>query len=360
MATDIVAAMDADATVRKLAGNPDRPLFRVFAFYVFLVAAIAALVTLAPGTLDYLNAPLPMSAMTPLGGAPHGASATLGAPGSPLWVVVGTVVSLGSACLLMLPVTWVYVRTRRKKGFDQSVVQTLIILPLVVAGVILLVQNSTALAFSLGGIVGAVSFRNTLRDTKDTIYIFLAIVIGVAAGVHAMLVAATISVCFNVVAVIMWWTDFGRTGALLEGAPARDRLERAKAIANRSQGFISMVDRELLRSMTPEQLNVLAERARARQHKAEAKAGLIDDVKASRDRTLRVEIGADTDTARPAVEQALSSHAKRYELQSEAEDGDGWVIVYAVRLRKSTTGDEFLDLFREATGSAIRSADFVE
>ncbi len=76
------------------------------------------------------------------------------------------VVALGSACLLMLPVTWVYVQTRRKKWFDQSVVQTLIILPLVVAGVILLVQNSTALAFSLGGIVGAVSFRNILRDTS--------------------------------------------------------------------------------------------------------------------------------------------------------------------------------------------------
>ena len=42
------------------------------------------------------------------------------------------------------------------------------ILPLVVAGIILLVQNSTALAFSLGGIVGAVSFRNRVADTKDT------------------------------------------------------------------------------------------------------------------------------------------------------------------------------------------------
>jgi hypothetical protein len=353
--------MNTDATVRKLAGNPDRPLFRVFAFYVFLFAVIAALVSLAPGTLGYLNAPLPVSTMTPLsGGASHGETIPFGAPGSPVWVVVGAVVSLGSACLLMLPVTWVYVQTRRKKGFDQSVVQTLIILPLVVAGVILLVQNSTALAFSLGGIVGAVSFRNTLRDTKDAIYIFLAIVVGVAAGVHAMLVAATISVCFNVVAVIMWWTDFGRTGALLEGAPARDRLERAKAIANRSQGFISMVDRELLRSMTPEQLNVLAERARSRQHKAEAKAGLTDDDKASRDRTLRVEVGADVEAGRSVVELALSAHAKRYEPQSEVEEGDGWVIVYSVRLRKSTTGDEFLERFREAASSVLKNADFVE
>jgi hypothetical protein len=250
--------MSISAPARKLAGNPDRPLFRVFAYYVFLFAAVAALVSLAPRSLDYLNAPLPTSALLQGGGR---IGVALEAPGeemSPWRAVLATAVSLASACALMLPVTWVYVQTRRKKGFEQSVVQTLIILPLVVAGVILLVQNSTALAFSLGGIVGAVSFRNTLRDTKDAIYIFLAIVVGLAAGVHALLVAATISICFNLVAVVMWWTDFGRTGALLEGAPARDRLARAKAIANRTGGFISMVDQELLRSMTPEQLEVLA------------------------------------------------------------------------------------------------------
>lgn len=351
--------MGTDAAIRKLAGNPDRPWFRIFAFYVFLFAALAALVTMAPGTLDYLNAPLPVTAMTQSGGF-FGAALPPGAPAPPLRVVTAVLVSLSSACLLMLPVTWVYVQTRRKKGFDQSVVQTLIILPLVVAGVILLVQNSTALAFSLGGIVGAVSFRNTLRDTKDTIYIFLAIVIGVAAGVHAMLVAATISVCFNVVAVVMWWTDFGRTGAQLEGAPARDRLERAKAMANRTDGFISMVDRELLRSMTPEQLEVLTERARARQHKAEAKAGLADDAKASRDRRLRIEISGVVTEARPAIEEALSGLAKRYEPMSEAEESGTVAITYQVRLKKSTTGDEFLDRLRTAVGGVIKKADFVD
>jgi len=352
--------MSTDPAVRKLAGNPDRPLFRVFAFYVFFFAAVTALVTLAPDTLSYLNAPLPTTGMTPLGGGgSSSAPVPFGVPVSPLRVVVAALVSLGSACALMLPVTWVYVQTRRKKGFDQSVVQTLIILPLVVAGVILLVQNSTALAFSLGGIVGAVSFRNTLRDTKDTIYVFLAIVVGVATGVHAMLVAATISVCFNIVAVIMWWTDFGRTGAQLEGAPARDRLERAKAMANRTQGFISMVDRELLKSMTPEQLEVLAERARHRQHKAEAKAGLGDEIKVPRDRTLRIEIDGDVTQARAAVEEALSLHAKRFEPMSETE-GDGSAILYRVRLRKSTTTDEFIELFRAAAGSAVRNAAFAD
>ena len=220
------APVPAPAPAPPAAGSltqlPERPLFRILAYYVLLFAGAAAVIQLWPEVLPYFNAPLPVSTFLPSGMGHDAALQVAGgeAPG-PWHVVLATVLALASACLLMLPVTWMYVQTRRKKGFRQSVVQTLIILPLVVAGVILLVQNSTALAFSLGGIVGAVSFRNTLRDTKDTIYIFLAIVVGVAAGVHAMLVAATISVSFNIVALIMWWTDFGRVGAVSGGWAGR-------------------------------------------------------------------------------------------------------------------------------------------
>jgi hypothetical protein len=227
--------------------------------------------------------------------------------------------------------------------------------------VILLVQNSAALAFSLGGIVGAVSFRNRLRDTKDTIFIFLAIVIGVAAGVHAMLVAATISVCFNAIAVVMWWTDFGRSGAQLEGPPARERLERARAVANRTSGFISMVDRELLRSMAPEQLQVLAERARARQRKAETQAGLVEEAKDPRDCTLRIEMSPDqAPAAGAAAEQALASLVKRHDRRSETAEADGSALTYRIRLKKSTSPDEFLERFRAATAGAIRKAELID
>ena len=346
---------------RTITELPDRPLFRIFAYYILLFASAAAIIQLVPGALPLFNAPLPVSSFLPSGLARDGAMQLVPsvAP-SPWYVVLATVVALASACLLMVPVTWVYVQTRRKKGFRQSVVQTLIILPLVVAGVILLVQNSTALAFSLGGIVGAVSFRNTLRDTKDTIYIFLAIVVGLSAGVHAMLVAATISVCFNIVAVIMWWTDFGRVGALLEGVPAERRLAQAKAMADRTGGFISLVDRELLQSMTPEQLDVLAGRARLRQHAA-AKDAELDETKGKRDRTLRVEISGGTHDARRAVEPALEANTKRWQFLKASPNGPGSEILeYRVRLKKSADPADFLGRFRAAAGALVQRADLGE
>jgi hypothetical protein len=109
----------------------------------------------------------------------------------------------------MLPATWVYMATRRRKGFDQQVVQTIIILAVAVTGVVIIARNSIALAFSLAGVVGAVRFRNTLAGTRDTLYIFLAIGVGLAAGVEALTAAAVLSMMFNFIVLLMHRSDYG-------------------------------------------------------------------------------------------------------------------------------------------------------
>ncbi len=368
--------MSLSGRIRQLADLPEHPLVRVVAYYVFLFSAVALVTRFVPGALELLNAPRPVSALLLPGTVGAGRAVLTGPELDPGQVVLAAVVALASACLLMLPVTWIYVQTRRKKGFQQSVVQTLVILPLVVAGVILLVQDSTALAFSLGGIVGAVSFRNNLRDTKDTIYIFLAIVVGLAAGVHAMLVAATISVSFNIVAVLMWWTDFGRAGAILEGAPAERRLRRAKEMANRTSGFISLLDRELLQSMTPEQLEVLADRARSRQEKAVAKAADVempddDDepeaphrepAKERRNRVLRVEIAGTAAAGRRAADAALDRLVKKWDFVGGTPAGASGPqqLEYRVRLKKGADPEELVARFRASAGPLVRSATLAD
>ena len=79
-------------------------------------------------------------------------------------LAVTAAASMIGAVLLAIPVAWIYTLTRKKHGYDQSVVQTLILLPALVAGVVVMVKYSLALAFSLAGIVAAVRFRNTLED----------------------------------------------------------------------------------------------------------------------------------------------------------------------------------------------------
>jgi len=349
-----------DGGRRPLARISEDPVVRVAAYYVLLAAGTALIWQVFPGVeavfsaerLDAINAT--ESESDPLLEA-LGASAPAMAP--PVALAVTTALCMIGAFLLMLPVSWVYILTRQKKGFRQSVVQTLIILPIVVAGVVLLVKNSIALAFSLGGIVAAVSFRNTLRDTKDAVYIFLAIGVGLAAGVQVMSAAAVMSFLFNVLVVVFWYTDFGRAPSRLEGPRAARRLERSLALANRTGAFVAQLDRDILKSMSPEQLQALASRARRRV----GEGGKSGPPKPSKplDTLVRVQ-SPDPEAARPQVEEVLATQVKEWKFSGTQRDAAGSAVLeYRVRLRKSVpapvlSGELRTRLGARATGVETR------
>ena len=131
------------------------------------------------------------------------------------------------AIILTIPVTWVYFISSRAQRIDQSFVQTILILPVVVSGIAMIVLNSIALAFSLAGIVAAVRFRFTLRQPSDAMYIFVAIGIGLGAGIGAIGVAYVISAAFSLATLIIWKLEYGKTlaGPFLTMMTRRDAGE---------------------------------------------------------------------------------------------------------------------------------------
>lgn len=179
------------------------PVAQVTLYYVVAIAAALALLKVAPA-LGVHFSPDPLRLMpgvdqftAAIGQGGRGAAA-------PPVSAVGAVLSIVGALALSVPVAWVYMLTKEDVKYDESVPHTVIILPMVVAGIVLIVRDSVALAFSLAGVVAAVRFRNTLRDTKDAVYIFLAVGIGLAAGVQALVVALILSGIFNIVVFALW------------------------------------------------------------------------------------------------------------------------------------------------------------
>jgi hypothetical protein len=134
------------------------------------------------------------------------ATKAIGDNGRAFYVATATI----SALLIMLPVRWVYLAIRRRKDLDQALVETMFILPIAVTGIVFIVQNSLALAFSLAGIVAGVRFRHTLKSPADTLFIFIAIGVGLAAGVKAISIALTMTVIFNYTFLILWMGDFNK------------------------------------------------------------------------------------------------------------------------------------------------------
>jgi hypothetical protein len=329
----------------------DNPLVRVVAYYVLLFAATGVLIQLVPGAGDLFSAGLQQSVADSQTGVTDLLNPQAPLFQGPLGLPMSEVFGMTAAFALMLPVTWIYVMTRRRKGFRQSVVQTLIILPIVVAGVVFMVKNSLALAFSLGGIVAAVSFRNTLRDTKDAVYIFLATGVGLAAGIQSVPLAAALSITFNIVILILWYTDFGRAPADLQRPVAQRRVQRALALANRTSAFVNLVDDQILKSLTPDQLDALADRASRRRARASSEQDGPKKPPAEY-RQLQLQIQGAADVARRAVESVLEESAKRWEFV-RAMPGEGGAperLHYRVRLKKSVPADSLVQSLR--TGAA--------
>lgn len=287
-----------------------------------------------------------------VGGAPP----TLDGSGTAPTGLAATIAML-TAFATALPVAWIYTLTRRKKGFQQSIVQTYLILPVVAAGIVVLVKHSLALAFSLGGIVAAVRFRTSLDDSKDAAGIFVVIGIGMAAAV-APAVSWVISIGFNVLMLFLWWTDFGRPAAL-EGKDAEKKLERALATANRTGMFLARIDEEVLKQMSPDQLEALADRAWRRRMRNDPDLADEKDDEAPRprwERMLRLK-AVDVERARAACEPHFDALFSDWKFLGTVKENDVRVLEYGVTMAPTVTAGVVSDDLGLIPDSPLRGVE---
>jgi len=242
---------------------------------------------------------------------------------------------------IMIPVTWIYMVTRRHRGYDESVVHTLLILPVAVTGIVMIVQYSLALAFSLAGIVAAVRFRTTLEDTKDAVYVFLAIGVGLASGVQELGLALVLSLVFNGVVLTLWATRFGNPYAVASSGHGHIALGDALAGPPTATTRTLVGDVALLDAAAPRDVGqALAQAARLERHLSEERL----KKKTKRANTLLMVHVREVGPAQEAVEAILEEAATRWKLAEVVQRTDGgWVLEYLVRLDPPAGAGPLLD-----------------
>jgi len=332
-------------SAREHAQPATRIVIRVVAYYALLTMAGSVAWHLLP----HGGAIAPTSLDALFGGAPAPSGRAPLAPLDEAGLALTVSVAMLAAILLALPVAWIYRLTRAKRGYQQSVVQLLVVLPMVVAGIVLLVKYSLALAFSLAGIVAAVRFRNTLDDSKDAVYVFLATAIGLASAVN-LPVALVISTAFNALVLLLWYTDFGSAPVELDGRIAARRLARARSLA-RTGTFVARIDDEVLRDMTRDQLEGVAERAWRRASSTDG-----DDGASPSEIRLRLTT-RDGAGVRLALEPRLTEHTKHWRLGGVGTKNGVEVVEYLVQLRKKSTLEDLLALSRAACADRLLDAE---
>lgn len=324
-----------------------REVLRLVVYYIVLIGGgtllwrvLPRVGVFAPTSLDQLFG----------GGPPVNSRGIATTPLDEVTLAITVAVAMLSSIALSLPVAWVYLLTRAKRGYQQSVVQLLIILPLVVSGIVLLVKYSVILAFSLAGIVAAVRFRNTLDDSKDAVYVFLATALGLASAVN-LPVAAVVSILFNVTVLVLWYSDFGNAPVELDGSIAARRLRRARELA-RTGTFVARMDDEVFQNMTRDQLEGVAERAWRR-----AKANDDGTAGASEEACLRLRTD-DVNAMRLVVEPKLQDYTRQWRIGAVTAEGNVEIVEYFVQLKKRTPPDELLSLIRAASSAHVIHAEF--
>ena len=336
------------------------PYLRLAAYYVLLGLAVWLLIRFVPAIPQLLER---FREITVLGAAAsrgrniEEATTAAASLSQGQWAFV-TFLSMLTALLVVLPVSWVYMITKQRSGYDQSVVQTVIILPMTVAATVILVQNSLALAFTLAAIVAAVRFRNTLKDTKDAVYIFLALAVGVAAGVFAPTVAAVMSIMFNIVVLALWELNLGNIYADQRGGrtPALPPAEALLGPRRRASAALAVGDPDLLAALAPHELEEVADRAARLQAYVMARSG---DKKEDRFNGVLLVHTTQPEAAQRVIEELLQLQARRWRLAEivPAEQGRS-TLEYLLRLRDEFLPATLLDALKGRGTPPIDAAEY--
>ena len=106
-------------------------------------------------------------------------------------------------------IAWVYMITHTGLSYSRTFVNSLVVMPTLVAMVMMVLANNIVTAFGIMAVFAIVRIRNILRDTLDTTYVLAVIVIGLAAGTLKFSTAIAGCALICAIMVYLWFSSFG-------------------------------------------------------------------------------------------------------------------------------------------------------
>lgn len=104
---------------------------------------------------------------------------------------------------------WCYKWTHRGVSYSRTFTQALVLIAVIAAMSMSLVASNALIAVGLLGGLAIIRFRTVVRDARDTAYVFLCLMGGMAAGFGFFGTAVVGSVAANLVAAYLHATGFG-------------------------------------------------------------------------------------------------------------------------------------------------------
>ena len=104
---------------------------------------------------------------------------------------------------------WVYKYSHTGLSYSKTFVQSIILLTVIVSMAMMVIGNNIVIAFGLIGALAVIRFRNVLKDTRDTAFIFMALVMGMACGTGSYRLAIAGAILYCLLVLYLHWSFFG-------------------------------------------------------------------------------------------------------------------------------------------------------
>jgi uncharacterized membrane protein YhiD involved in acid resistance len=122
------------------------------------------------------------------------------------------ITSLLAAFVLGQVLAWTYLKTHAGLSYSRSFTQSLVLIAMSASMVMFVIGNSLVTAFGLLGALAIIRFRNNLKDTRDIVFVFFSLIIGMAVGISRLPAAAVATLIFCLSVSFLHFSAFGTRG----------------------------------------------------------------------------------------------------------------------------------------------------
>ncbi len=119
--------------------------------------------------------------------------------------------SMFLAIVIALVISQIYKHTHRGMNFELSFMSTLVLLAPIVTVVMLFIRGDLVLSLGLIGSLSIIRFRTPIKDTRDMVFLFWTISVGLGCGTYNWTVVILSTLFISAVMILLYIFKYGRS-----------------------------------------------------------------------------------------------------------------------------------------------------
>ncbi len=124
-------------------------------------------------------------------------------------LILNLFVSLSLALLLSIGIAFLYRSTHRGLNYEQSFLSTLVLLAPIITLVMMFIRGDLVISLGLVGSLSIIRFRTPIKDTRDMVFLFWVIAVGLGCGTDNWTMVAIATLFLSIVTGLLYIFEYG-------------------------------------------------------------------------------------------------------------------------------------------------------